>query len=413
VALELGRAHEAGVRAIRTNVQWREVEPSNVSPDAFNWEATDSRLRQYASAGYEVVLTVVAYPKWAMVYQCGYGYNDGMEAEWRQFVRALASRYSDPKFGVTTYEIGNEIDGTTRVDAVDHDRPPGWAPGEPTLPVGGCWGDRPAEYVGFLRAAYEEIGAAHPSARVMAGSLAFTWVDDGFHKDFLDGMLAAGGGRYTDVVGYHWFPDLKTFFPEEPTGPEKYRQVRDVMASHGLNVPVWLTETYQLTQEGDPSSEVPQVRFLTKELVDLLAVSDLQRVFWYSWVDYPGQEPGYRQRGLVRSDRQPKPGLGALPYAVKYTNGVPENLSSERVIAYGFRPQDGQAAYIVAWSRDGAAAELAIPSGNFSTAEVTVVSSAELAAATCCSSETVAAELDRFSFPVGADTVFIRLGEAR
>jgi hypothetical protein len=60
--------------------------------------------------------------------------------------------------------------------------------------------------VAFLRAAYEEIKAVDPTATVMTSGLAYAVFDKWFIRDFFDNFLAAGGGAYTDVAGFHWFP---------------------------------------------------------------------------------------------------------------------------------------------------------------------------------------------------------------
>ncbi len=407
VALELRRAADAGLESIRTNVLWSEIEPQNVSPSEFSWAATDARLQAYSAAGFDLVLTVVSYPAWATVYGCGYELRPGMETEWREFTAELARRYAPPEYAIAAFEIGNEIDGTTRVDPDDHDRPPGWGAGEPTLPVGGCWGDRPDQYTAFLRSAHDAIKAVRPSARVMHGSLAFTGVEGAFHRDFLERFLASGGGGVTDVVGYHWFPDLKRFFPDEPTGLQKYSEIAATMAGHGVARPIWLTETYKLTEEGDPSGEIAQVEFLTKELVELVAVSDLQRVYWYSFVDYPNQEPGYRQRGLVRADRSPKLALGVLPFVIRHTNGSPEMLSSNGLAAFGFRGTAGELEHVVVWSRTSEPTELAVPAGGSAAATALTVSSDELGAGRCCREQNLISELDRFALSVGPDATFL------
>lgn len=409
VEVELPRARAAGIRSVRTYILWRDIEPTNTTPEGYDWAETDRRLTDYAAAGMDQVLVIAAYPRWAMVYQCGYGFQPGMEGEWRQFVRAVAERYRVPRYRVVGYEIGNEVDGTTRIEDDDHDRPPGWAPGEPTLPLGGCWGDRPAEYASFLRLARQEIKDAHPWALVSHGGLAFTGVRGQFHRDFLDRLLAEGGGDLVDYVGYHWFPDLKRFQPGEPTGVEKYREVRATMGSQGVAKPVWLTETYRLTVEGDRGSEVGQVEFLTKELPQVLAAGEIKRVYWYGWADYAHLGSGERQRGLVRSDRSPKPALAVLPHTIRCTNGSPADISTERVVAYRFTPASSTGYWVVMWSRDGSPAELQIPAAAGQRAEV-VVPATVLAAGEVAPPTEIGVLDGRLSIPVGAESAFVTVG---
>jgi len=166
VAHDLPRVQQAGFTSIRTHVYWRDIEPANTTPDAFNWAGYDQRLRDYREHGLDPLVGIVGYPKWATRYACGGGLLEGMAPEWRQFVRALAERYSAPPYNVHLWEIGNEVDGETEVDpAEDGQRPPDQGGNEPTWPFGGCWGDMASEYVEFLRIAYQEIKSSGPPTR--------------------------------------------------------------------------------------------------------------------------------------------------------------------------------------------------------------------------------------------------------
>lgn len=364
VLVELPRMRGQGLRSVRTHLYWDGIEPRRTEPPTYDWRETDRLLRDYAEAGFDVVLSLVSYPRWALTYQCGFGYEPGGEEAWRRFVRAAAARYGDAPYSVVAWEIGNEVDGETRVEAEDWERDEAWGRGQPTVPHGGCWGDRAAAYVGFLRAAREEIRAADPDGLVTLGNLAL--VDHpAFEPAFLEAFLDAGGGAQIDYFGYHWFPDLADFFPDWglPDGPAKYRQVRDALARRGLRMPIWLTETYRLSREGRPVSERAQVSFLSRELVRLAAETELERIYWYGWVDFPGQPEGALQRGAIRADRRPKLAFGAplMAALAETTDGYGRDLSAGRVRAYAFRPIRGAGDRFAAWSADGNAATWSLP----------------------------------------------------
>jgi hypothetical protein len=404
---ELTRARRAGLTAMRTDIRWSELEPADTTPNQFQWAATDARLALYTGAGYDVLATVVAYPKWATQYACGGELLPGREADWRELVRALVTRYGRAPYNVHTWEIGNEVDGETTVRADDLARPAGWGRGEPTVPHGGCWGDRAPQYKAFLQAAYEEIKAVDPGARVSIGSLAYVLDDTDFIPDFLENLMAAGAGPYFDVLGYHWFPNLL----QPMTGPQKQRHLLDVLAGAGYPKPLWLTETYRLTFSDDPDSAVSQIRFLNREIVEMLAQPELAAVYWYGWQDFP---PGYgnltrAQRGLVRGDHTPKPGFRVLPYAIAYTAGEPSNASAGRVTAWRFqRPRAGED-YVVAWSRDGKAHGLTLPARPGTRVSITWFPEDMLMAGKCCGRGTVTAQGDTVTIDVGKDPVFIDL----
>lgn len=413
--VELPRMRAQGIRSIRTHVHWAELEPQDVAPDGYAFAATDRRLADYGAAGFDVVASIVDYPAWATTYRCGFALHAGQEAAWREFVGAVAARYARPPFSVVAWEIGNEVDGATTVDASDWARPPEWGRGEPTVPHGGCWGDRPEAYVDFLRAAAEAIDASAPRAWVTLGNLALVDLpDSGFHADFLERFLAAGGGQLVDYVGFHWFPDLADYFPDAglPDGPAKVRQVADALARHGARKPIWLTETYRLTREGDAASELRQLEFITKGLVDLAARTPLERIYWYGWRDFAGVAPGTTQRGLVRPDHGPKAALAAaaLRAMIEATDGVATDVSTPDVVAFRFRPVRGGAVRYAAWSRSGAPATLRLPPPPVrGTVAHTVRFVADGEGEVAAPRATFVAGVDGLVIPLGAETTFVLL----
>jgi hypothetical protein len=409
---ELGRARAAGLSSVRSNVRWDEVEPIDVDPSAFDWSASDSRLRAYAESGFDTIVTLVAYPDWATEFPCGGRLLDGREPDWREFVRAAAERYSRPPYDVALWEIGNEVDGDTKVRDEDRARPPGWGKDEPTTPYGGCWGDRAPAYVAFLKAAYEEIKAVDPSVRVTYGGLAYQDWQESFHMDFVDRFLAAGGGAYTDVVNYHWFAHLSRV-PGQPSGPDKHRDLMARFARGGLTGrPVWMSETYQLTYVSDPESARAQVGFLTRELVEMLAFPEIERVYWYGFVDNPADIGDGNQigRGLIWPDRSPKPAFQILPFTIAYTNGVPTDISTRTVTAFRFDGGRAGVDHVIAWSRSGEATSLTLeapPNASLRRTEFPVESVMRWE---CCDTRLVDVGSSPPQVEVGAEPVFVELG---
>lgn len=405
--LELPRARRAGVMAARTNIRWDAIEPADTTPDQFDWTATDARLAEYGRQGFEVLGTLVAYPPWATEFGCGGTLLPGREADWREFVRAVVTRYGQPPYTVTTWEIGNEVDGETVVRDDDRQRPEGWGRGEPTVPHGGCWGDRAPQYREFLRMAYEEIQAVSPAARVTLGGLAYVLDVQDFVPDFFDVLLAAGGGDYFDVANFHWFPDLS----QPLTGPQRVRRLVTSMARYGQRKDVWITETFKLTFTGDTNSEARQAPFLTRELVEVLGMPEVDRVYWYGWMDFPagyGNVPQY-QRGLVRGNHQPKAAFPALPYVVKYTGGAPATVSQDKVVAFRFRRVRAGEDFLVAWSRDGQSYRYTLAVSPGTVAKVTTFPDELLLLGRCCPTRSVAATDGVLTLDVGLDAVFVDL----
>ncbi len=408
ITVELPRARGAGFTSVRTTLRWEQVEPANVAPEAFDWKAFDRKLADYSRAGFDVLVSVVEYPRWATEYRCGGSLKPGMEAEWRSFMRAAVARYSQPPYRVVAWEIGNEVDGETVVRDDDFKRPPEWGQGEPTTPDGGCWGGRAAQYKEFLRMAYEETKAVDPGIPVTIGGLAYADVNGWFDMRFLDDLLAAGGGAYFDFLGYHWFANLKDVFPELPTGPQKHQQLADTLRRADVSKPIWLTETYRFTTAGQPESRAQQIDFVTKELVEVVARSDVRRVYWYGWVDFPA-EWSTAERGIVTNQRAPKPAFAALAYVVNYTQGVVEDISTDRVTAFRFRPPRGTGHTVIAWSRDGTPARLVVPARSNQPARVTFFPKDMLLAGKCCGRVDVPAADGAYTLDVGGDALFVAI----
>jgi len=403
VELELPRVREVGMTSIRTNLRWDDVEPENTTPEDFDWSVPDRQLGQFAEQGFDVLVTVVAYPRWATVYQCGYDLRMGAEPEWREFIREAALRYKDH---VSGWEIGNEPDGRTEVLPHDWQRPVGWGRGEPTVPLGGCWGDRPEPYRRFVAAAYEEIKAVDPTVPVSFGSLGHA---PGFRLDMLDRYLEVGGGEVMDYLGLHWFPDAKY---DPPDGLQRYRMLVATMRSHGYDKPVWLTETYRLTHPEIPETEARQIDFVTKDLVEMVAQPEMERVYWYGWIDLPEElfdgVDDY-ERGLVRSDRTPKPALRILPDTMAATAGQTRNISTMEVIAFRFtRPRSGTD-YVIAWGRDGRGAELVLPVAPGTTVTAVSYPPEMLMDGRCCDVAELREEGGVVTVAVDEDARFVRV----
>ncbi len=401
-------AREAGMHSVRTTLRWDQIEPSNVGPGAFDWAATDRKLADYSAAGFDILVAIVAYPAWATEYQCGGGLLPGMETEWAELVRAVVERYSQPPYRVVAWEIGNEVDGETLVREDDHARPASWGGGEPTTPYGGCWGGRAEAYGDFLRIADEAAKSVHPGIPVTLGGLAYEDINGWFDMGFLDALLAAGGGAHFDFLGYHWFPNVRDAFPHLPDGPAKLRRLMATLERHGQSKPIWLTETYRFSVAGQPETRLRQIDFLTRELIEVLAVGTVERVYWYSFVDFPA---GYsdNERGILGADYRPKPAFPVLSYVVDFAQGPAEDFSEGNLRAYRFRPPSG-GQRIIAWTTDGSPATLELAAENGGPLRVVWFPKEDLAAGRCCAEAELAPEAGLYRIELGADPRFIAIG---
>ncbi len=409
VIMELPRAKAAGVGSVRTNIYWDLVEPVNTTESFFDWTDADRLVGGYSDAGFDVLVTLVGYPDWATRYGCGGGLLPGMEREWRQFVHVAAERYGNPRYNVVAWEIGNEPDGTTRVDPDDWERPPGWGQGEPTTPHGGCWAEMPSEYARFLGAAAETIWPQDPSALVTYGGLAYQDWANSFDLNFINNILAAGAGPSIDFHNYHSFAHL-WIVPGQPSGVQKHASFMARLKQFGEDrKPVWLTESYRATYDADPHSMELQIPYLTRDLIELLAFPELERVYWYAWADTPSDigDGAAIGRGIIGPDRQPKPAFAVLPYTIDYTNGMPRDISvpGMRIIEFS-RPRVARRTY-VAWSTQGETLPFSVPVPTGWRARAWRFPVEAVMAGACCVDDEPRAEGGHAQFEVGPDSVFI------
>lgn len=425
VERELPLVQAAGFTSIRTHLQWRDVEPVNTTPEAYDWSKYDQHLRDFRNAGLEPVVSIVGYPLWAVRYYCGGGLLPGMQAEfvaaandsdraesldetgeWREFVRALAQRYSVPPYDVHIWEIGNEVDGETEVDPdEDSQRPPEQGGNQPTWPYGGCWGDMAPDYVTFLRAAYQEIKAVDPSATVMLGGLAYAAFEDWFIRDFFDDFLAAGGGAYTDVVGFHWFPYRQPW----STVGEKAQELRSIMAAHGVSKPLWLTETYMWDRENGTDTRDLRVAFITQELPRALGSGAVERIHWFGFWDFDPEISSW-DRGLVTVNHEPKPGLRVFEIMADFVNGhpYPPTAIPPQIEAYRFiQPWKNQETWAI-WSMTGQVETVPL-SVLGSSVEAVQIEVGDTYTSTHAISTTVPVEDGQITLSVGPQTLFLRV----
>jgi hypothetical protein len=407
-AHDLPWLQQAGFTSIRTTVWWRTVEPTNTVPAAYNWSKYDTRLRTFADYRLEPIVKIIVYPAWATRYLCGGGLHPGMEPEWREFVRALAERYSQPPYNVRIWEIGNEVDGETTVDAEDAERSPENGQNQPTWPWGGCWGDMAPEYVAFLRAAYEEIKAVNPRALVTHGGLAYAEFENWFIRDFFANFLDAGGARYIDFVSFHWFPYLQPW----PTSGDKARELRSIMAARDVNKPLWLTETYMGSAErgGDNTfiDRTPQqIAFITHELPRTVGTRAVKRVYWYGIWDVPDSFTHVR-RGLLTVAHEPKPGLRAFELMAKMTTGLSGERSGIGYEAYRFaQPWAGEETWAL-WTTDELTRTVTLSISGPS-AETLHLEVGDTYTTTRLVTEPIGVQNGQIVLPVRPDTTFVRV----
>jgi polysaccharide biosynthesis protein PslG len=327
----------AGVRWIRANVSWKELEPdSKGSYDQYWMGEFDYAISKAQAAGIQVVMPLSdSVPYWASADPQKYtdsrgakhwntAYRPAHMEDYADAFRYIVAHYS--AMGVNVYEVWNE-QNTTRF----------W-PSGPSA----------AEYTQMLAAAYPAIKAANPQATVLFGGVAQNDVG------FLEAVYANGGGSYFDAVATHVYPKAA---PDQcwSEGGRLSRhalcgveEIHKTMVAHGDgSKQVWLTEFGYATCRNTSSAcwnmgvtEEQQADYLTRSFQQLSSYPWIATVLWYGFrnVYWLHDDPDDLEAtfGLMRTDFSPKPALAAFrAYATGAVSATPppaETTISTKVV---------------------------------------------------------------------------------
>ncbi len=339
-------AQEAHVRWVRTDIAWFAVEITNTVPPNYNFSGYDLSILAAKQAGFESVVTIWGNPSWAATYMQG-PIDKVPLSKFTDFISAVVTRYNgDPASGapeVVYWEFYNEPDNGSRRYAETG----GY----------GYWGNYGAEYAQMLCAVYPVVKAANPRARVVIGGLAYDWFEDQggpFVREFLDNVLAAGGGQCFDVMNFHYYP---AFAPNwAPYGPGlsgKANYLRNKLSQYGLSKPMICTEAGWPSDIYGSTPEI-QTQFVVKLFTQSRA-SRLDNMMWWTWID-PGSS--YGAFGLLTQALERKPSFYGYKAAAEKIGGAIFNralsvaeLGDPNMEGYLFT-LNSKPLYVL-WSNDG------------------------------------------------------------
>jgi hypothetical protein len=247
--------------------QWADVNPQ---PGVYDWSGLDARVAAAAARGADVIYTLGGRtPRWASSrpdtptpYGPGGCAEPSSEALWQEWVRAVVTRY---KGRVRYWEVWNEPD------------------------LDGFYCGPASRLVDLTRLAKQVVAAVDPAARLVSPSMS------GFEgAGGLDYFLAAGGGAYVDIIGYHFYVNK----PEDVT--LTMLNVKAVLERYGAqNLPLWNTE--QGWFDGDPPLDLlppdTGAAYLARSMLLGWAWGQ-RRYYFYTWDNRFSQIP------LTTADRQ-------------------------------------------------------------------------------------------------------------
>jgi hypothetical protein len=265
-------------------ITWADLEPQ---PGAWDFTSLDRLVELAGKNGVEVLLPLGMTPTWASARPADHSYyGPGRSAEakniddWRNYVRTVAGRY---KGRVKVYEIWNE----------------------PNLK--GFFSGTPARMVELAAAAFAELKKVDPNITVLSPSSGAGASHGG--PAWLEAYLKAGGGRYADVISYHFY-----VLPEPP---EKVlpliAEIRQILTRYGVEKkPLWNTEMgWSIIGAKNPPNqgvldEETAAAYLARAFL-LNRAAGVERLYWYAWDNY--------LMGLASADGQTVKKAPAAAYA--------------------------------------------------------------------------------------------------
>ncbi len=354
----LTHTYDARVYWVRWPMAWSAIEPVDTIPANYNFGYYDANILAATQTGLQLIVTIVSNPGWAATY--ANGPIDKVDiGEFTEFIGTVVERYDGdgwedaPGSPVVDYwEFYNEPDAGDRLRAeygVSY------------------WGHFGAEYARMLCAVYPVMKAANPRAQVALGGLAYDWFEDQggpFVREFLDDVLAAGGGNCFDLMNFHYYPAFEPVWaPYGPGLSGKANYLRGKLFQYNLEKPLICTETGWFS--GDipgPSSPEIQASYVPKLFVQSLA-STVKLTIWFAWID----PAGYGDWGLLTRNLERKPAFSAYRTAAKIMGRAvfrrmlsPGDLGSPALEGYLLVTPDGRDLYVL-WSNDAAIRTVAFP----------------------------------------------------
>ncbi len=257
-------------------VGWLDLEPRK---DQWDFRRLDRYVAEAAANNVAVLLTLGKTPSWASARPnepCG-----GCAAEpssiddWKNYVRVVARRY---KGRIAAYEIWNEprfyeMEGKISNGAV------------------GYYSGTVSKLVEISKATREVLSAEDSTAKIVSPS--FVSGDLGVRR--LVYFLQAGGGKYFDVLGFHFYADT----PERI--PDIYRKLVTTKIKYRIEtIPIWNTESGFTFERNDLGISVSKrtgsyldvlpiatgAAYVSRSLI-LAASMGAARFYWFNWDGEP------------------------------------------------------------------------------------------------------------------------------
>jgi hypothetical protein len=266
----------AGIRWDREDFEWSVLEPKK---GKFNWVPFDDMVNKDLSGGVNVLGLLCYGAMWwhnPVNTKDMSVLTDTMLSEWSDYVKAVVGRYKNQ---IHYWEVWNEEDFAMF-----------WYP-TPNA----------ADYVKLLRASYNAIISAAPGSHILMGGTLNT------DTSFVSQVYANGGANYFDILALDLYgPAPDVIMPGDTMSPSML--VGQITRFHNLfpDKPLWITEIGWTTGVSYVSED-QQADYLVRAYSQLLAVPEIQKIFWYDFRNDATGDPYEDNFGLVNRDQTLSP----------------------------------------------------------------------------------------------------------
>jgi hypothetical protein len=279
-----------GIRYVRQNFSWAEIEPA---PGEYVWGRYDAIVESLNQRGISPVAVLHRSPAWIRS-PAGAAAFDAPPADlaaYERFVAAVATRYGDRVPFIQIWDLPNRT---------SH------------------WGDAPADaaaYVSLLAVGSNAARGANPNAVILLAELdPFPEAEEANDLAFLRGVYAAGGAAFFDIAAARVDGGTRTPYDRATRAAEPSQSrailLRDVMDDAGdLAKPIWATH-FGWEVAADGSARLTE----STQAAYTIAGVERARAEWpwmgplFQWGLIPGPDLGGETppgRALLRADGSP------------------------------------------------------------------------------------------------------------
>lgn len=307
-------ARQANVGWDRVVFLWQEIQPNG--PDDWYLDRYLDRagLRKSLQSGLPLFAVVQGTPSWAAG-----NVRDGAGA----VPTGLDLPVTDPRntLGHFMLRLAQALNG--RVGAWIAWNEPDFRPGDSG--DWWTWAGNTEDLFKVVRAVYRAVKTVDPKTKVVFPATAYYPDAVNNRELFLSRVLretskdpeASRNGFYFDAVAVNLYCSVSAIY-------DIYGLYRGVLAQHGLDKPIWLTETNCPIYNDATAPMEPWSRIATDEqaayLLQAIAMAraaGYQRIGWYGMVDHSPTAIADRW-GLLRADGSPRPAFRAFQVASRF-----------------------------------------------------------------------------------------------